>query len=73
MRQILGGWRHRRLQKVPQRAMPTVVLKALRPVGPLVGKIMGPAAQSGRADRLNRRRHLLDRRDQGKDRTGLAP
>ena len=41
MRQILeevGGIADR---KVPKRAMPTVVLKALRPVGPLVGKIMG--------------------------------
>lgn len=27
-------------RKVPKRAMPTAVLKALRPIGPLVGKIM---------------------------------
>jgi len=40
MRQVLetaGGLVDR---KVPKRAMPTPVLKALRPIGPLVGKIM---------------------------------
>lgn len=40
MRQVLetvGGLAGR---KVPKRAMPTPILKALRPIGPLVGKIM---------------------------------
>lgn len=40
MRQILEQVGELAGRKVPKRAMPTPVLKALRPIGPLVGKIM---------------------------------
>ncbi|MCB0870371.1 MAG: NAD-dependent epimerase/dehydratase family protein [Solirubrobacterales bacterium] len=41
MRQILEMVGEIADRKVPKRNMPTAVLKALRPVGPLVGKLMG--------------------------------
>lgn len=41
MRQVLEAVGELTGRKVPKRNMPTPLLKALRPVGPLVGKVMG--------------------------------
>lgn len=41
MKEIIGTAARITGKKPPSRAMPTGVLKALRPVGPLVGKLMG--------------------------------
>jgi dihydroflavonol-4-reductase len=41
MREMIGTLAEVSGRKAPKRAMPTAMLKALRPVGPLVGKVMG--------------------------------
>lgn len=41
MREIIGLTARLVGRKAPGRAMPTTLLKALRPIGPLVGKLMG--------------------------------
>lgn len=41
MREIVGTAAKLTGKKAPTRAMPTALLKALRPVGPIVGKLMG--------------------------------
>jgi dihydroflavonol-4-reductase len=47
MREIIGYAAKASGRKAPTRALPTGILKALRPVGPLVGKLMGQPPNLG--------------------------
>ena len=58
-------------RKAPKRAMPTALLKALTPIGPVVGKVMGQPPNLSRADQLRRRGHLLGQARQGDGRAWL--
>ena len=46
-------------RKAPTREMPVAAMKVAIPIGPLVGKMMGFPAESGRADPHVGRRHVL--------------